>query len=267
MIPKMPDEYKGKYLKKKTQDNIIPREWTKEEEEWIWSLRKQGYSAKDIALSCDRTKDVVNMKLNRLRQSKNNYNNDHILDKYKANLDFINHIKPKSVLDVFCGENSYYKNNINNLKKIITNDINKNIEADYHMDYLKFLAKMYSDNQTFDIVDLDTFGIAIEGFDLAIKMAKKGIIVTLGELSCKRYKRLDKICRNYDIYSIEDITTENLIKNLKRRALKDKKEIIPYIIKEWNGVSRVYFEINKINIMTCNIIEKVKDLLVYKGEN
>lgn len=256
---KMPSEYIGKYLIKKQQDTITPREWTKEEEEWCWKMKNSGYSDGDIAYGCDRDLDTVKMKMNRLRQKYNKYNEDHVEEKYSINADFISHIKPKSVLDVYCGVKNFYKDKV---PKTISNDKDKSINADYNMDALKFVCLMYASGKKFDVVDLDAFGTSIECFDIAIKMAKKGIVVTFGELSCKRYKRLDNICRHYDIYNLNDLTTENLIKNIKRKALKDKKELLVYKVAEWKGISRVWFEIKPINVMTCNIIDKVKNLRV-----
>lgn len=258
----MPSEYYGNILIKKSQDTITPREWTELEEEWVWNLKQQGFSDKDISISCNRDKGTVSMKMNRLRQKHNEYNLDHIDEKYKANMEFLEYLKPKSLLDVYCGVNSFYADK--NIKLLITNDRNKEVESDYHMDALQFVCKMYGEGKKFDVVDLDPYGTSINSFEIAVQLAKKGIVVTLGELSCKRYKRLDNICRNYDIYSIEDLTTDNLIKNLQRKALKYKKDLVVFKIMEWNGISRVWFLIKPINIMTCDIINKVKSLKVTK---
>ena len=61
----------------------------------------------------------------------------------------------------------------------------------------------------FDLIDLDPFGSAYDCFDLAIKMAKKGLCITLGELGHKRWKRLDFVSSHYGIDNIDNLTLSN----------------------------------------------------------
>ena len=85
-------------------------------------------------------------------------------------------------------------------------------------------------------------------FDLAIKMSKKAIIITLGELGHKRFKRLDYVRRYYGIEKLNDFTTDNLIKHIIKIGERNKKLLIPVYIKDWNNIARVYFKIKKIKI-------------------
>lgn len=238
-IPKMPQEYYGSYGKNCGYTKNNPRKWTNEEIEWAKKLKNDGYSNKQIAASLDRGETSVSIKMKRLGKKGNTYNNKHIEEKYELNKMFLEEIKPKTILDLYCGENSYYKD-----YNVTTNDIDKNIKADYHEDALKLLGKLYYENKKYDLIDLDPFGSAYDCFDLAIKMAKKGLIITLGELGHKRWKRLDYVKTHYDIYSIEDFTIEKMIQHIQKIGLRNKKELAVWKYKEWQNIGRVYFVIN-----------------------
>ena len=100
----------------------------------------------------------------------------------------------------------------------------------------------------YDIVDLDPFGSCYECVDLSVKMARKGIVVTFGEMGHKRFKRLDFVRRFYGIDNMGDFTTQRLIDEIAKIGRRNKKELIPVFVKEWRLISRVYFEIKQIKI-------------------
>lgn len=243
IIPKMPDEYKGKTNKSGGYTKSKPRVWTNEELAWVKNLLDEGYSAEEIAKSIDRTHTSVAIKIKRLGKKDNSYNKKHVIEKYEINNRFLQEIKPADVLDVYCGEKNFYQNYDG-----ISNDINSEIDCEYHMDAVKLCCKLYSMNEKFDIVDLDPFGSAYDCFDLAIKMAKKGLVITLGELGHKRWKRLDFVSRYYDINSLEDFTMENLIEHIQKIGLRNKKKLIVYEAREWQLIGRVWFKIEPIKI-------------------
>ena len=174
----------------------------------------------------------------------NSYNEKHIDEKYLANKDFIQSLSnANTLLDVYCGVNSYWKNNYFDLE-VTTNDSNEDIPADYHYDAFKLLCHLYYEGKKFDVIDLDPFGSAYENFDLAIRMAKKGLIITFGEIGHKRWKRLDFVNKRYDIHSIEDFTVEKLVEEVVRKGKQHKKLLTPVIIKNFHQISRVYFVIS-----------------------
>lgn len=243
-IIKMPDKFKGSVRKGNQYINSNPRKWTDEEVEWCLNLSEQGYTYKDIAESVGRTVTSVSIKMKRLSKKNGDYNSPHIKDKYKTNDDYIKKINPKSLLDVYAGDCFYSDYDF----KYVTNDIDKNKPTDYNLDALKFLCKMYYEDKKFDIVDLDPFGSAYDCFDLSIKMANKGIIITLGEMGHKRFKRLDYVKRYYGIESIDMFTSDVLIEHIQKIGIKNKKQLDVVFKKDWNMISRVYFEINPMKI-------------------
>lgn len=244
-IPVMPKEYFGKEVKQDKYHKTAPRLWTPEEKAWCLKLREEGYSMEEIAVSVQREVTSVSIQLKRLAKKNDKYNLDHRQDKYAANGEFYNHIKPKSVCDAYCGVNSVWRN-IYKVKGTVTNDIDKNIEADYHLDSLKFLCQMYVNNEKFDIVDLDAFGSAANCLELAIQMAKKGLIVTLGEMGHKRFKRLDFVRRVYNINSLEDFTTDNIIAAIQAVGRKFKKNLTVFKKEDYKGISRVWFNVEPL---------------------
>ena len=244
-IPIMPDEYKGVENKKGGYTTTTPRKWTEKEIEWTKGLIAKGYSNKDIAVSLDRSITSVSIKVKRLGKKENTYNQGHIQEKYDLNNRFLEAIKPISVLDLYTGEKNFYRN-----YNATTNDINENIEANYHDDALKIACKLYSEGKKYDLIDLDPFGSAFDCFDLAIKMAQKGLVITLGELGHKRWKRLDYVSRYYDIYDLTDFTIENLIKVIQKIGLRNKKKLVVWEYREWRNIGRVYFKIEDIKIVS-----------------
>lgn len=93
------------------------------------------------------------------------------------------------------------------------------------------------------MIDLDPFGSAYDCFDLAIKMAKKGLCITLGEMGHKRWKRLDYVKDRYDITDLDDFTSLNLIKKIQEIGRYNKKNLIVFDYKDWQHISRVWFTI------------------------
>lgn len=241
----MPSEYKGKYTKNSGLTKFQPRKWTEKEIEWVTMLKDKGLNTKQIARCIDRDVTQVSIKIKRLAKKAMNYNASHYDEKCAVNIDFIQQINPKSVLDVYAGTESFYKSKCTN---VVSNDKNKDSNTDYHLDALDFVCQMYIDKRRFDLVDLDPFGSAYDCFDLAIKMADKGIVITLGEIGHKRFKRLDFVRRYYGIETLDDFTTNKLVNHIIKIGERNKKALIPVYVKDWRNISRVYFKVEKLKI-------------------
>lgn len=223
-----------------------PRPWTKQDIADLNDLKKKKIHTKTIAYILDRSEVAVQIKWKRLNKTNNTYNEKHIKEKYKTNEDFLEIIKPKTVLDLYAGEKSFYLSQGGMM--IITNDIEKEYYNSYRNDALKTLCLLYYQNEKFDLVDLDPFGSAYDCFDLAIKTAKKGLIITYGELGHKRWKRLDYVERYYNIQTLEDFNLENLIKETQAIGIRNKKKLNPIFIKKWQNIARVYYKIEKYKV-------------------
>jgi hypothetical protein len=242
----MPSEYKGEYTKNGGLTKFQPRKWTEKEIEWINMLKAKGFNTKQIAECIDRDVTQVSIKIKRLGKKSMTYNQTHFEEKFAVNYDFVKDIRPKSVLDVFAGRVSVYKKL--NCDNVISNDKDEKSITEYHLEALDFVCQMYIDKRKFDLVDLDPFGSAYDCFDLAIKMAKKGLVITLGELGHKRFKRLDFVRRYYGIETLEDFTTDNLVKHIIKIGERNKKTLIPIYVKDWRNIARVYFKIEQLKI-------------------
>lgn len=242
--PKMPEEYKGKVNTSGGYTKTAPRVWTAEEIEWVNNLIEQGFTSAEIAESIDRTQVSTSIKIKRLGKKERTYNNDHVADKCQTNIDFLKFLNPTKCIDVYAGEQSFYTGYCD----VISNDKNVACKTDYHMDALRFLCKMYADGEKADLIDLDPFGSAYDCFDLAIKMAQKGIVITLGEMGHKRWKRLDYVGRYYGVEKLEDFTLDRLIEHIQSIGRRNKKDLVVYAKKEWRNVGRVWFTINPLKI-------------------
>lgn len=248
-IPIIPSEYKSgkfKILKKSETttfktDELKQELWTVEEENWIWDLYEKGYSYGEICQSVSRNVNSISIKMKRLKKKKDLYNEKHRESKYLLNNEYLDYMgnKIETVLDVFCGHKMFYKERYNTL----SNDINTNIDCDSHYDVDFCLDKCIENNCHFDLVDLDSFGATIQYLEKALIIANRGLIMTLGEVGHRRWKRLDFISKYYDIDKVEDITMERMIENIIRIA-KERGVFLKVIrYADWGNIGRVWFEI------------------------
>lgn len=245
-IPMMPTAFQGKTTKNGGYTKNAPRKWTEEEIDWCISLRDKGYSTSEIAKSVGRDQVSVQIKMKRIKKGEYNYNQGHAHDKYACNEKFTKHIKPQTILDVYAGLESWYKDG-----KVISNDINPSANTTCHDDAFRFICSQYITQgaDSFDLVDLDPFGSAYDSFDIAIKMARKGLVVTFGEMRHKRWKRLDFVSRYYKITTLADFTIGRMIEEVQAIAMRNKKRLTPIIVKEWQNIGRVWFEVEKVKIL------------------
>jgi hypothetical protein len=242
----MPEEYKGQTMKNGGYTKHSPRKWTSKEIEWIQMLKEKGFNTKQISQCIDRDSTQVAIKLKRIGKKENEYNSKHIDDKYFTNDEFLNLIQPDLVLDLFAGANSYYDGKV---EELYTNDMNPDFGTYYSEMAEKLVAKLWYEDNSFDLIDIDPFGSAYDCFDMCIKMAKKGLIITFGELGHKRFKRIDFVERYYGIKTMEDFTIQNLVNHVIGIGKRNKKLLVPVFIKEWRNIGRVYFKIEKFKVV------------------
>ena len=242
--PKMPEEYRGAMIKNGGYTKTNPREWTQEEIIWCENLRDRGYSTSEIALSVGRTKTSVATKIKRLSKRDETYNDAHRLEKYALNSEFVKYVNPKTVLDCYCGNKRFYAT----CSEAISNDIDETIPADHHLDAFKLLCMLYQQGKSFDLIDLDPYGSAYDCFDLAVKMARKAIVITFGELGHKRFKRLDFVGSHYGIETIEQFTLDTLIKHVQMIGRRNKKSLIVWQKREWHNIGRVWLIIEPLKV-------------------
>lgn len=245
-IPQMPDEYKGSVGKGCGYTLSKPRSWTDEEIQWIQKMKEDGFSNEQIAISTGRTAISIQIKLKRIGKRKNTYNAHHLHDKYQCNREFYEQVMPITILDLYCGTKSYWKNNTT--ASVTTNDLEPTIEADYHERAEMLIHRLYYEGMKFDVIDLDPYGSAYDCFDLAIKMAQKGIVITFGELGHKRWKRLDYVRRYYGIDTTEKFSLKSLVDHVQMIAERNKKLLVPIISRTWDRIGRVWFAIEPISI-------------------
>lgn len=223
----------------------VPREWTEAEIAWALQRKKEGHSIEGLAQALGRSTVSVQIKLKRLTKAEDSYNDRNRATKYQGNSDFLRLINPKTVLDVYAG-NSWWAKHV---PLTITNDKDEKFETDFSLDALDLLCKMKLEGSKFDIVDLDPYGSSYDCFDLALKIAKKGLVVSFGEWGHKRWKRFDFVKPRYGITQLEQFGGgEMFIQELQRIAACNKKQAEPVIALQYSNFVRVYFELSEIKI-------------------
>ena len=79
-------------------------------------------------------------------------------------------------------------------------------------------------------------------------MAKKGLIIILGEIGHKRWKRLDFVRSHYGIEKLEDFTSNRIVEEIIKIGARNKKKLIPIFLNDYRNISRVYFKIETLKI-------------------
>lgn len=218
------------------------RQWTNKEEQKAYQLHKQGYTLTEIANTLNRSPPSIKNKIRRLKKKRGvkHYDQDHTIDKHLTNQQFLKHIQPNSILDVFNAGNTQY----NHIPVHITNDIDTRFQTTYHLDAEDLLKQEINKNHKYDIVDLDPYGAVLKYLPKALPLATKAIILTYGELLHKQYKRTDTV-QQYGINKPQQLNLQNLIKITQHIAQNNEVKIKPVIIKDYKYIGRAYYEIRE----------------------
>lgn len=244
----LPKQFVGSQLSNGGLTKHAPRRWTVQEINWLEKLQAMNLTVEQIAQCLYRDKVQVAIKLKRLQKKDGEtYNEKHRRDKYETNQRFLEIVQPKSVLDLFAGASSFY---LNKVEQLTTNDANKTFETTFNEKAERLVCKLYFENKRFDLIDIDPFGSAFDCFDLCVKMAKRAIIVTFGELGHKRFNRLDFVSSHYGINSLEDFTLERLSEHVVTIGKRNKKKLTPIFVRNWRNIGRVYYQIEQTSTST-----------------
>ena len=217
--------------------HTTPRRWTDQELRILQEGLNEGLSVSEIAFKLNRSETSVAIKRKRLGKNNRTYNDKHKAQKYEANLEYLQEVNPKSVLDLYAGPESFYRGLV---QKVVSNDLA--YEGHDYKDEAKYvLAKIYANRERYDIVDLDPFGSAFDCFELAVQVARKGLIITFGELGHRRWKRTDYTKRTYRIYDTDRLDLKSLSAYVDEVAHRYKKRAVVYRSCDWKNIGRVYF--------------------------
>jgi len=234
--------------------------WSEKELKELEEYMKQKLTSEEIAKLLDRTENTVRIHMRRLRTKTSTYGNKGGR-RYKRELDteFINLIKPKDILDGYCGSETHYPKEIT-----ITNDINKSFNTSYHLPIFKLLAKFTYENKKFDLIDLDPWGSAYDSLYLAIYLANKGLVVSYGECYLKRFKRIDFAAEKYGLYFDKyGFSTKMLVEYTKHLGMICRKKLEVYKDYDLGHFSRVYYIIKPLKtlkvVQSWNTIRERKE--------
>jgi hypothetical protein len=214
-----------------------PRPWSDADVQHLKDGIQKGLSLAEIAKQLNRSETALAIKRKRLGKENRTYNDKHKDEKYEANLTYLQALKPKSILDLYAGPKSFYRGLV---EKVVSNDLIYD-GHDYKDEAKYVLAQIYAKRERYDVVDLDPFGSAFDCFELAVQVAKKGLIVTFGELGHRRWKRNDYTRRTYRIYDIEALNLITMSAYVDEVARRYKKKAIAWKRCDWNNIGRVYF--------------------------
>jgi len=218
-----------------------PRSWSDAEVDWVLEQKQNGFGVADIAEALGRSEVSVQLKLKRLKKTNGTYNEKFRALKYEANRTFLTTVAPKTVLDVYAGVSWWARN----CSGVTTNDSDTTMPTDFHLDAFDLLCDLYLARASYDVVDLDPFGSAYDCFDFALRLARKGVVVSFGEWGHKRWKRLDFVRDRYGITDLEQWSKQAFISEFQRIARLHKKEATVVDSLQYGNFLRVYFVLDR----------------------
>lgn len=207
---------------------------------------------------CERRIEKCIYDYNYRRRIKSNTYIDQQQVKYDADNAFAKEIEAETILDVYAGDSRKY---VALKKKVITNDIDQKCNTDYHLPADRFLAQMYGEARNIDLVDLDPYGSCWDCLPLAIKLARKGLIVSYGDFSNWRYKRWEIIQHQIGCKpeSIEQYKQFLITITIQMGMTYAKKKLVPvyqYTVNKY--FTRIYYRVEKGKWNINNGAEKLK---------
>ena len=160
--------------------------------------------------------------------------------RYKLNKSFEKAISSTSALEPFAGCKKQYHNSI-------TNDVEERFGADHCLPAHDFLTKMYEEHgeDSFDLVDIDPFSYSVPYFELGCKLARKGIIVHVGDiwyLSLNKNKLHNRY--EYAPKSAKGADLKAIAYHFYQAAKRYGKNIVKYDEYKKGIVAKLYFEVN-----------------------
>lgn len=230
--------------------------------EEIGKLHDCGLTIKELAHRfhvCERRIEKCIYDYNYRRRIKSNIYNEEQNLKQDVDRKFVNELGVTSVVDAFAGDSKKYAT-LKNVT-VITNDIDQKCNTQYHLPADRFLAQMYADARNIDLVDLDPYGSCWDCLPLAVKLARKGLIVSYGDFSNWRYKRWEII--QYQVgcipKDIEHYRAMLIGVTIQMGMSYAKKKLVPmYSFSPNKYFTRIYYKVEKGKWNINNGAEKLR---------
>lgn len=223
----------------KRDKNLVKKE--------IFELAEEGFSCNHLSRKYGYDIQLIKSWISKQKKLENSYNSDHVEEKYIINKEFYDQVKPKSILDLYCGRSRFWASNYGKICKVVSNDNLKdpNANPDYKMtiDADKLLQAYLSVDYHFDLIDVDPYGSPKDCISAAIKLADKGLIITFGDFKncCKRFSTEEKNYF-YDFYGISLPKKNITIDHLAEFVIKlSNNKFKVWGIADWRNCDRIYF--------------------------
>lgn len=216
----------------------------KEEIDYILQERNKGVTIREISKVLGRSLASVKSKCIEIQKKSGTFGTKHRNEKYQENWNYLkeNFTTTPSVLDAYAGEISWWETMLGP-GNVVTNDTNKSYSTTYHLPAQTLMKELVKEEKTYDIVDLDPFNSPYKCFDNAMKIAKKGLIMTFGD-------KLGLIC-NLKLatcrYGCQKYVEDDIIAFYILRARKlHRKKLILVGFEKWRMLWRAWFIIEDI---------------------
>lgn len=213
----------------------------------IIELREEGFSYKHLSSKYGYSEELIKSWISKYKKQLNTYNKDHLEEKYQVNSEFFEAIKPKSILDLYCGRNRFWANNYGSDCKVISNDalVDKEARPDYKMNIRadQLLQAYLLVDKHFDLIDIDPYGSPRDCIEAGIKLADKGLIITFGDFKncCKRFSSESKNLFQ-EFYGINLPKGKVTIDHMAEFVVKlSNYRFKVWGIISWKSCDRIYF--------------------------
>ena len=143
----------------------------------IYDRFSEGFTIQNLEETFGKDKEKIKKLLKKYRKDINEYNSDHVYEKYELNERFFDKINPKTILDAFCGVSRYWATEYSDVASVISNDIDPNAKPDkgytynaktllerefprvkrYHKKYLNYFRKNFGIDSSSDDMTIEKF--------------------------------------------------------------------------------------------------------------
>lgn len=219
---------------------------TKEEIDEIIQLKEEGFTEAHLSKKFNVSRRQIEKVSRDIRINSDTYNGDHIQDKYEINREVFNIVRPKTILDPFCGVKQFWRNEYGKYSTIVDNDVNSRIKCDMHKDAKTLLNTLISINSSFDLVDIDPFKHTWKYIIPGIQLAQKALIITDCSIksSIRFPDRVDLLRKRYGIDKdlVYDGFKYYVIPRIIEIAKKEyNKDLSLYYHLPWRTGDRAWF--------------------------
>lgn len=221
--------------------------WTEQKKQELWTFWKRGIPIKSIAFKFNCTDSAIRHLILNIKKEKNLDVVHHPREKEKQIREILKGQMNLRILECFSGYGNLTKI-YKTYGDVITIDSKIQTKKRNHilMDSFRAVHKLVSEDEYFDVIDIDSYGFPSRHFPHIFRLIKKGyLFVTFPYLSAMKNKITNEHLRLF--WGTEKLTPEIIIECIQKWGRMYYRDVQLIDIKKFDRIYRFAFEVNKIS--------------------